>query len=123
MTAVFRRRGSLLIDDGVPNYDIVNGQSPYVLIPASYEQSAVLRDASDAYAYGDQAAGGIVELDPFTSGSNSEIAIVGSDAIARAQVGSDSSAIAFGSLTNDEESRQRGDVMQAGRWARNNRSR
>ncbi len=67
--------GSLLIDDGAPNYDIVDGQSPYVLIPARYEQSGVLEDASNAYAYGDQAAGGIVELDPFKSGSNSEVAI------------------------------------------------
>ena len=103
--------GSLLIDDGAPNYDIVDGQSPYVLIPARYEQSGVLEDASNAYAYGDQAAGGVMELDPFKSGSNAEIAIVGSDTIARAQVGSDSSAIALGSLTNDEESRQRGDVI------------
>ncbi len=50
--------GSLLVDNGAPNYDIVAGESPYALIPAFYEQSAVLRDATNAFAYGDQAAGG-----------------------------------------------------------------
>ncbi len=102
--------GSLLIDDGAPNYDTVDGQSPYVLIPGRYAQNVVLRDATNAYAYGDQAAGGVVELDPFTSDSSSQIAIVGSDTVARAQVGSDSSSVAVGSLSNDEESRQRGDA-------------
>jgi hypothetical protein len=50
-----------------------------------------------------------VVLDPFANGTNAEIATLGSDAIARAQAGSDSSAVAVGSFSNDEESRQRGD--------------
>lgn len=103
--------GSLLVDDGAPNYDIVSGESPFAFIPAQYEQGAALRNAANAYAYGDQAAGGVVELDPFASGSNAEVATVGSDTIVRAQVGSDSSAIAVGSFSNDDESRQRGDVI------------
>jgi TonB-dependent Receptor Plug Domain len=103
--------GSLLIDDGAPVYDIVAGESPYAFIPAQYEQSAVVRGATNAYAYGDQAAGGVVELDPFTSGSNAEVATLGSDAIARAQTGSDASAIAVGSFSNDEESLQRSDAF------------
>lgn len=103
--------GSLLVDNGAPDYDIVAGESPYAFIPAQYEQGAVVRDATNAYAYGDQAAGGVVELDPFAGGSSSEVATIGSDTIARAQAGSDSSAIALGSFSNDEESRQRGDVI------------
>lgn len=103
--------GSLLIDDGAANYDNVTGESPYAFIPAQYEQSALVRDATNAYAYGDQAGGGIVELTPFTNGSNAEIATIGGDTIARAQVGSDSSAVAVGSFSNDEESRQRGDLF------------
>ncbi|HZY97811.1 MAG TPA: carboxypeptidase regulatory-like domain-containing protein [Candidatus Cybelea sp.] len=106
--------GSLLVDDGAPNYDITNGQSPYVFIPANYEQSATLRDATNAFLYGDQAGGGVVELEPFTAGSNAQIATVGSDTIARAQVGSDSSGIAAGSFTNNDESRQRTDLF--GSW-------
>jgi hypothetical protein len=103
--------GSLLIDDGAPNYDIVAGESPYSVIPAQYEQNVAVRDATNAYSYGNQAAGGIVALDPFASGSSWDAAELGSDAIARAQVGSDTSAAAFGSLSNDEESRQRGDAF------------
>lgn len=102
--------GSLLIDNGAPNYDLVSGQSPYTFIPAYYEQSATLRDATNAYAYGDQAAGGIATLQPFVAGSSAEAATIGNEAIARAEVGSDSSALSFGTFSNDEESRQRGDL-------------
>jgi hypothetical protein len=103
--------GSLLIDNGAPNYDIVAGQSPYVFLPAQYEQDAAVADATHAYAYGDQAAGGVVELTPFIGGSSEEVATLGSDTIARAEVGSDDSAFAFGSFSNNEESRQRGDAF------------
>lgn len=103
--------GSLLIDDGAPNYDIVAGESPYAFVPAQFEQNAAVRGATNAFLYGDQAAGGIVGLDPFGSGTNSEAALLGSDAILRAQVGSDASAIALGSFSNDEESRQRADAF------------
>jgi hypothetical protein len=103
--------GSLLVDDGAPAYDIVAGESPYTFVPAQFEQSATLNDATNAYLYGDQAAGGIATLQPFANGSDSEVATLGSDAIARAQVGSDSSAVALDSFSNDEESRQRGDAF------------
>ena len=102
--------GSLLIDDGAPNYDIVSGSSPYELVPAQYERTATLSDASNAYLYGDQAAGGAVNASPFGSDSNWQVATLGSDAIARAQIGSDNLGAVLGSLTNDEESRQRGDL-------------
>jgi hypothetical protein len=107
--------GSLLVDDGVPNYDIVAGSSPYELIPAQYERSATVADASNAYLYGDQAAGGIVGANPFGTDSNWQVATLGSDTIARAQVGSDAAEAAFGSFSNDQESRQRADV--SGSWS------
>ncbi len=103
--------GSLLVDNGAPNYDIVSGESPYGLIPAYYQQRAVLHDATNAYAYGDQAAGGVAALDPFVAGSSAQAATIGSEAIARAEVGSDSSAIALGTFSDDRESRQRGDLI------------
>ncbi|MGA8575329.1 MAG: carboxypeptidase-like regulatory domain-containing protein [Candidatus Cybelea sp.] len=103
--------GSLLVDNGAPNYDIVDGESPYSFIPAFYEQGAVLRDATNAFAYGDQAGGGVVQLDPFVAGSSAEVATLGSDAIARGEIGTDSSSVAFGSFSNNEESRQRGDLF------------
>ena len=102
--------GSLLIDDGAPNYDIVNGQSPYVLIPARTSKApscATQRTLTRTVTKPPAASLSSILL---RADRTAEIAIAGSDAIARAQVGSDSSAIAVGSLTNDEESRQRGDV-------------
>jgi hypothetical protein len=103
--------GSLLVDDRVANYDVVDGQSPYVFIPANYEQSVALRGATNGFLYGNPAGGGIVELDPFTVGTSTQVATAGSDTIARAQVGSDAAGLALGSFSNDEESRQRTDLF------------
>jgi hypothetical protein len=102
--------GSLLIDAGAPNYDIVSASSPYELVPAQYERAVTLESASDAYLYGDQAGGGTVNTDPAGSGSNWEVATLGSDAIARFALGSDTLGGVFGSFSNDEESRQRIDL-------------
>jgi hypothetical protein len=106
--------GSLLIDNGAPNYDIVAGGSPYELIPAQFQRSASLQSASNAFLYGDQAAGGIANLNPFVSDANWQVATLGSDTIARAQVGSDAAGAVVGSYSNDVESRQRGDI--SGTW-------
>ena len=107
--------GSLVVDDGVPTYDVVSGESPYALVPAQFEQSALLRDATNAYAYGDQAAGGIAQLDPFVPDSNLEVATLGSEAIARAQATSGTIAAALASFSNDAQSRQRADASAL--WA------
>ncbi len=101
--------GSLLVDNGAANYDVVAGLSPYSTIPAAYQQAGDIEGASNAFLYGDQAGGGTVELQPFSSGSDSQVALIGRDAIVRAQVGTDSSAIALGSYSNFQESRQRAD--------------
>jgi len=103
--------GSLLIDDGVPNYDIVNGLSPYSFIPASYERDAAFTNATGAFRYGDQAGGGVVALSPFGAGPNGQVVTLGSDTILRAAAGSDAAGIVAGSFTNNEESRQRTDLF------------
>lgn len=102
--------GSLLIDNGAPVYDVVAGQSPYVMIPADYQQSAKMDSAANAFLYGDQAAGGIVELQPFLSGYSAQVGTLGSDAIVRAQAGSDAAEIAAGSSGNDLQLSQRADL-------------
>jgi hypothetical protein len=102
--------GSLLLDDGAANYDIVNGSSPYELVPAQFERNAALGDASNAYLYGDQAGGGTVTANPFGSDANWQVATLGSDAIARGQAGTDDLGAVLGSFSNDEESRQRVDL-------------
>ena len=101
--------GSLLVDDGAPNYDIVTGTSPYATIPAGFEQTGEIADAGNAFLYGDQAGGGTVFLHPFSSGNDVQSALIGGDAIVRVQAGSDASQIALGSYSNSAESRQRAD--------------
>ncbi|MBV8198413.1 MAG: carboxypeptidase regulatory-like domain-containing protein [Candidatus Eremiobacteraeota bacterium] len=103
--------GSLLIDDGAPNYDIASGTSPYNLIPAQYERSTAVASAANAYLYGDQAGGGTVVATPFLDASNSEVATLGSRAIARLQTGSDAAGVVASSLSDNQESRQRADLF------------
>jgi hypothetical protein len=102
--------GSLLIDNGAPVYDVVAGQSPYLMIPADYQQSAKLDSAANAFLYGDQAGGGIVELQPFLNGYSPQVGTLGSDAILRAQAGTDAGEVAAGSSGNDQELSQRADL-------------
>ncbi len=102
--------GSLLIDNGAPVYDVVAGQSPYLMIPADYQQSAKVDSAANAFLYGDQAGGGIVELQPFVSGYSAQVGTLGSDAILRAQAGTDADEVVAGSSNSDQELSQRADL-------------
>ena len=101
--------GSLLVDDGNPVYDIAAGSSPYAFIPAHFESSVNVVAASQAYLYGDRAGGGSVVAMPFGDQSDAFVA-GGSDAIARLQAGTPNFSTALAIFSNDDESRQRGDV-------------
>lgn len=101
--------GSLLVDDGNPVYDIASGSSPYAFIPAHFESGAGIVDASQAFLYGNRAGGGSVVATPFGDQSNAFVA-GGSDALARVQAGTDDFSVALATFSNDDESRQRGDV-------------
>jgi hypothetical protein len=103
--------GSLVIDNRVSNYDVSDGQSPYVFIPANYQQGASPQSATNAFLYGNPAGGGTVYLQPLLTGSSPQIGTIGSDTIGRAQFGSDASGIVLGSFTNSEESHQRTDLF------------
>lgn len=101
--------GSLLVDDGNPVYDIAAGSSPYAFVPAHFESNVSVLDASQAYLYGNRAGGGSVVASPFADESGVFVA-GGGDAIARVQAGTDNFAAALASFSNDDESRQRGDL-------------
>jgi hypothetical protein len=98
----------LLIDAGVPDYDVVFGASPYTAIPAHYENSAGVTPASNAFLYGDQAGSGIVTLDPFAGGA-SGVALYGSDAMLRVEDASQNADVVAGTSSSWQESRQRAD--------------
>ncbi len=101
---------ALLIDAGVPNYDVVFGTSPYATIPAMYEQNVAVASASNAFLYGDRAGSGIVDLTPFGD-ANSEAALLGNNATLRLQAGSNASGVVVGSFSDDVQSTQRGDAQ------------
>jgi hypothetical protein len=50
--------GGLLVDDGIPSYDIAAGVTPLRTVPAFDETQISASDQNQAYRYGDQAAGG-----------------------------------------------------------------
>ena len=104
---------ALLVDAGVPNYDVVFGASPYTTIPAQYERSASVIAPSNAFLYGDQAGAGVVSLQPYGE-QNGAVALTGSDQTARFQIGSDDGAqLVAGTFSNSQESRQRFDAFLA----------
>ncbi len=103
---------ALLVDANVPNYDVVFGVSPYSVIPAQYETSAGIAPPSDAFLYGDRAGSGIVTLSPFEGdGADAALALLGHDAIARVQTGSNGTYVAAGTSSDAQESRQRADAQ------------
>lgn len=53
-------RGSLLLDDGIPMYDIATNQSPFIAFPAYTIRSARFLPPSDAFRYGDLAGAGTI---------------------------------------------------------------
>jgi hypothetical protein len=101
---------ALLIDAGVPNYDVVFGASPYDSSPAMYQQAGSIASAANAFLYGDRAGSGIVSLDPFGDG-NANVALAGGLTTVRLASGSETARIAAGSSTNSTESRQRADAQ------------
>jgi hypothetical protein len=100
---------ALLVDAGVPNYDFVDGTSPYATIPQAYQQTGALVPPEDAFAYGDRAGSGIVALDPFDDG-NAGAASTGGDQTLRLQAGSDYARVVAATYSNASESRQRSDA-------------
>ncbi len=103
--------GSLLIDNGAANYDIAAGQSPYVFVPASYQQGAAFQSASNAYLYGDRAGGGVVELAPFVNGSRPKSRPAAATSSAACKPGPTPHPSSPVRSQNDEESRQRADFL------------
>lgn len=102
---------ALLVDAGVPNYDVAFGASPYATIPAAYELTGSVESPAEAFTYGDRAGSGIVNLTPFGDGGDANgAALAGGDTIARLGAGSSVSQFVGGTYSNDLESRQRADA-------------
>jgi hypothetical protein len=76
-------RGSLLVDDGIPLYDIATNQSPFVALPSFSLQHLAFAEPADAYRYGDLAGGGTTFVDTHAGSPWSAAAAAGSQSAAR----------------------------------------
>ena len=103
-----QRGGGLVLDAGVPNYDVVANVSPFSTIPQHYIKSATALPQSDAYLYGDLADGGTYALDP-ASESRDAFVTSGADAALRLGIANATSSFSAGISNNRLERRMRAD--------------
>jgi hypothetical protein len=101
-----QRGGGLVLDAGIPDYDVISNVSPFLTIPQRYIQDATAAPASDAYRYGDLADGGTFALDA-ASESRDAVATGGSDGAIRAGISNAISSVAAGLSRNQVERRER----------------
>lgn len=71
--------GGLLIDDGIPQYDIAAGVTAWRALPGFVIKSADVRDPGSAFRYGDMAGGGTFAVDTQTADRASATALGGSE--------------------------------------------
>lgn len=103
-----QRGGGLILDAGIPNYDVVANVSPFLTIPQHYIQNATAAPASDAYRYGDLADGGTFGLDA-TSESRDALASGGAGGAIRFGLANAISSISAGLSRDQVERRERAD--------------
>lgn len=103
-------QGGLLLDAGIPNYDIAANVTTFLTVPAFDAAQVDFIPPSYAFRYGDQAGGGTFATQP-QSGNSGEAAFVGgSDAAYRLSGGNDTSAFVMAASKTSLESRQRIDA-------------
>jgi hypothetical protein len=100
--------GSLLVDSGVPSYNIVDGTSPYDAIPQNQVRNASIAPPADAFLYGDRAGSGTVSTDPFGD-DNELVALVGGDTSIRLQAGTPQAGAVVTASNDATDWRQRFD--------------
>jgi hypothetical protein len=71
--------GGLLIDNGIPQYDIAAGISAWRVFPSFDVRNVDIRDQRDAFRYGDMAGGGTFSVDTQTSNPISAVALAGNE--------------------------------------------
>ena len=73
----------LIVDDGIPNYDIAAGRSTFSFFPAFSTQHVDVEEPSQAFRYGDEAGGGTFQLGSFGASGFSADAMLGGQRAAR----------------------------------------
>jgi hypothetical protein len=107
-TLGFAPAASLLVDSGVPSYDIVDGTSTYDAIPQNQVRSANIAPPADAFLYGDRGGSGTVSTDPFGD-DNELVALIGGDTSLRLQAGTPQAGAVLTASDDATDWRQRFD--------------
>ena len=103
-------QGGLLLDAGIPNYDIAANVTTFPTMPAFDAAQVHFIPPSDAFRYGDQASGGTFIMQPRGENSGDAAIVAGSDAAFRLSGGSDASAFVLAASKTSLESRRRIDA-------------
>lgn len=105
--------GGLLIDDGIPQYDIAAGVTAWRALPGFTVKSVDVRDPANAFRYGDMAGGGTFTVDTHASGRTNVTALGGSENAAGAAGTVSYASYNFGLSSNAQENRSRADASAA----------
>jgi hypothetical protein len=105
----FQPAQALLLDSGVPNYDVADGVSPYNAIPANDVRDANVAAPADAFLYGDRAGSGTISVEPFGDG-NESVGLIGGATSIRVQAGSPQAGAVLTASNDATDWRQRFDA-------------
>ena len=105
----FQPAQALLVDSGVPNYDVVTGTSPFDAIPANDVRVANIEAPADAFVYGDRAGSGTISVESFGDG-NESIGLIGGATSIRVQGGSSQAGAVLTASNDATDWRQRFDA-------------
>lgn len=102
-------RGALVLDNGIPVYDVTSNQSPFVVFPDYALQSASWLPPSDAFSYGDLAGGGTIVTQTHNQDRWSGVLAAGDTNAVRAGETLDNQAWSASASQDPQDRRRRAD--------------
>lgn len=103
--------GGLLVDDGVPNYDVAFDASTVQFLPAAALQSAQVLDSADGFRYGTSAGAGTFLLGTLAEPGVSGEAVAGDERVAGLAVNRSGLAASLWASATGIDSRDRVDAV------------
>lgn len=101
--------GGLVIDDGIPQYDIAAGTSSWRAFPDFVAQDIAITDQTNAFRYGDMAGGGTFAVDTQTQSGLSALLLGGNEGALRVTQALSDAAYTAAASTDQDETRLRAD--------------
>lgn len=102
-------RGALLLQDGIPAYDVASNQSPFVVFPDYALTGSSWLPPSDAFSYGDLAGGGTLLAQSRSADRWTAVFAAGNTSALRAGETMDKAAWSAAASHDPEDQRARGD--------------